>query len=249
MRIVNQGKVQSPEVPGPSRRKATAKRLRRDPRQAPEEGSHRVPTAQVGSTAGGRRPRRDLDRALQGSSADQWWELLVFTHHKLQAPAPDSRSTAAACIRRQISGETLAVRADEGASGGGGRRRRVMARAGSGAENGGTDVTSDDALARRVSGKVADGDIWAALQILASDEEFAPPDQEIITLLRAKHPPAPADQLLPPPLTDTDPAPLTASETDVKAAINSMRPGSVADLDGVRALRLLISKEAAESAA
>ena len=190
-----------------------------------------------------------LDRALQESSAVQWWELLVFTHHKLQAPAPDSRSTAAACIRRQISGETLAVRADEGASGGGGRQRRVMARAGSGAENGGTDVTSDDVLARRVSGKVADGDIRAALQILASDEEFAPPDQEIITALRAKHPPAPDDQLLPPPLTDTDPAPLTASETDVEAAINSMRPGSVAGLDGVRALHLqqLISKEAAES--
>ena len=48
---------------------------------------------------------------------------------------------------------------------------------------------------------------------------------------------------------DTDPAPLTASETDVEAAINSMRPGSVAGLDGVRALHLqqLISKEAAES--
>ena len=95
----------------------------------------------------------------------------------------------------------------------------------------------------------ADGDIRAALQILASDEEFAPPDQEIITALRAKHPPAPDDQLLPPPLTDTDPAPLTASETDVEAAINSMRPGSVAGLDGVRALHLqqLISREAAES--
>lgn len=56
-----------------------------------------------------------LDGALQdANSSDQWWEFLSFAHHKLQAPAPDNRSTAAACIRRQIAGETLASSAAEG---------------------------------------------------------------------------------------------------------------------------------------
>ena len=184
-----------------------------------------------------------LDEALQFDTADRWWELLTFVYRKMQAPAPGSHSTAAACIRRQISGEVLVGDASDSGTGRGDRRGRQQR------ADRGDEAARDDALVRRIAGKLADGDIRAALQALTTDEEFAPPDHEIVTALRAKHPPAPDDQLLPPPPTNTDPAPLTASEADVEAAITSMQSGSAAGLDGIRALHLqqLVSREAAES--
>ena len=179
----------------------------------------------------------ELEEATRNPSAQSWWRFLSFAYKALRAPRPSSggaRVTAATTIRRAVAGLNEShPEPDE------------MPR-------GSRDPSSpdaDDAIARRVRAKCADGDVRAALRILTSNDTFAEPNAEVISALRAKHPAAPADESLPPAPSASDPAPLTVTAEEVEAAIFTMPPGSSAGLDGIRPLHLrqLVSREAAES--
>ena len=108
----------------------------------------------------------------------------------------------------------------------------------------------NDVLASQVSSKCADGDIRGALRLLTTPDTFAQPDTETIEALKAKHPPAAADEDLQPFLRDQNPPPPPEfSEAEVLAAIQSMPRGSAAGLDGIRPLHMqqLTTKQTAEA--
>ena len=106
----------------------------------------------------------------------------------------------------------------------------------------------EKSFVRRVQGKCADGDVKAALRIITSNEDFIQPSAEVRDALQQKHPPSPADEVLPPAPNNSDTPALEVTEVQVQSAIRTMPPGSAAGLDGMRPLHLkqLISAEATE---
>ena len=173
------------------------------------------------------------------TSPASWWKFLSFAFTALRAPASprngEKRLTLASHLKRQVAQmdstpPTLVV-----------ERRNVPIAP--------TPKDSSESLARRVRAKCADGDIRAGLRLLTSSDTFVVPTEDVITALRQKHPPAPADESLPAPAATSDPPPLTVTEEVVQGAILTMPPGSFAGLDGIRPLHLrqLLSREAAES--
>lgn len=109
---------------------------------------------------------------------------------------------------------------------------------------------NNDALARLITSKCADGDIRSALRLLTTPDTVAPPDEGVIEELKAKHPPAPPDEDLQHFFRDQNtPTPFEFSEAEVLAAIQSMPRGSSAGLDGIRPLHLqqLTTKQTAEA--
>ena len=179
-----------------------------------------------------------LEDALCYRTARTWWNFLSFAFFTLRAPSKgDAGVTAAANIRRQLSGlnrlPAPSISSDSSTND---------------TTRGQHQRDTSDAMARRVLGKCADGDIRSALRLLTSDDTFAEPDADVIAALRLKHPAAPEDEQLPPPPTPSNPAPLMVTLEEVEAAIKSMPPGSSGGLDGIRPLHLrqLISSEAAE---
>ena len=106
------------------------------------------------------------------------------------------------------------------------------------------------AMSRRVASKLSDGDTRGALRTLTSDDSFAPPTEDVVIKMKAKHPESPTDlREIPPP--DGGRLPLVASEADVMKTINSFPPSSSAGRDGMRPahLRSLLSKHTAEAGA
>ena len=55
-----------------------------------------------------------------------------------------------------------------------------------------------ESLKRRVSEKLADGDVRGAIRLLSSADQLAEDSEEVMRSLQGKHPPAPADFCLPP---------------------------------------------------
>ena len=106
-------------------------------------------------------------------------------------------------------------------------------------------------LKRAVAAKFADGDLRGAVRVLASTEVHAPVDDRTLGLLQQKHPPAPDNLSLPNPPDDDYPAPIVATEEDVRKALASFRPGSAGGPDGLRPSHLaaLVSRKAAEAGA
>ena len=111
-----------------------------------------------------------------------------------------------------------------------------------------TPATDDNAaLGRRVRSKCADGDIKGSLRLLSSEDTVAPPSEEVLVALQSKHPPAPTDEDLGDyELATTE---LSATESDVEAALLSFSPSSSAGLDGIRPmhLRQLTNRRVAEA--
>ena len=107
---------------------------------------------------------------------------------------------------------------------------------------------SADTISRRVQKKCADGDIRAALRLLTTTDSIISPSDEVVTALRAKHPPAAPDEDIP-EARDPDQHRLAIVEADVMAAIQATPPGSAAGLDGLRPLHLkqLVSRHTAEA--
>ena len=113
-----------------------------------------------------------------------------------------------------------------------------------------TDTSASSNLSRRVSSKLADGDVRGALRILTSDDSFASPTSDVVELIREKHPAPPSDlRDLQPPAEDS--VSLIATQADVLRAINSFPPSSSAGLDGIRPahLRSLVARTVAEAGA
>ena len=177
-----------------------------------------------------------IDRALSQPCTETWSRLLTFAFVVLRAPstkAQGTRTSTVAVIKRKANDivtshpcvptlpEKTIKRSQEGAG---------------------------DSIVRRIKGKCADGDIKAALRILTSTDEFVQPSTEVRDTLLRKHPPAPADENLPPAPDVSETPALTVSEDQVQSAIRTMPPGSAAGLDGMRPMHLkeLISAEATE---
>ncbi|KAK3887055.1 hypothetical protein Pcinc_008820 [Petrolisthes cinctipes] len=106
---------------------------------------------------------------------------------------------------------------------------------------------SNKALMRGICNKCADGDIRGTLHLLTTSDSVITPDDEDLTVLRAKHPAALPDEVLP-RIEENHPSLMLMAE-EVQAAIHTMPPGSAAGLDGVRPMHLqqLISKNNAEA--
>ena len=167
-----------------------------------------------------------IDGALSQPSVASWTRFLSFAFAALRAPNLKTqrvRTSIASTIKKQLRNfnndhQCLPSRPEKPAKH--------------------SQETVEKSIPRRVLGKCADGDIKAALRILTSSEEFIQPSIEARDALLQKHPPAPADEALPPaPNVSDDPA-LTVTEEQVQAAIRTMPPGSAAGLDGMRPMHL-----------
>ena len=182
-----------------------------------------------------------LEDALYQRTVHAWWKFLSFAFFSLRAPGKGDGVSAATYVRRQLSEKYRTPDPNQPAP-----RFNLPDHAARDLQH---QSTTGDALARRIHGKCADGDIRGALRILTSDDTVAELDADVIAALLEKHPAAPEDEQLPPPPSPSDPAPLTVTPEEVEAAINTMPTGSSAGLDGIRPLHLrqLISSEAAES--
>ena len=175
--------------------------------------------------------------ALSEATPSAWWNLLSFAHTVLLSPGRavvGKRSqTLSSLIRERLQAPVNPIDLDKLPP------RHVVSHG----------PSSDDALARRIKAKCADGDIRSALRLLTSNDSVAPPSEEVISVLRAKHPPPPADSSLDSFAPGQETVGLVASEKDVHSAVFSMPPGSSSGLDGLRPahLRDLLSRGTAEA--
>ena len=103
-------------------------------------------------------------------------------------------------------------------------------------------------LKRNVTLKLSDGDLRGVIRLLSSPNEIACDSPQVLTNLRAKHPPAPAELRMPPG-PENNSKPTEATDTDVVSAIFSFNTGSGAGLDGLRPAHLkdLIGKTSGEA--
>ena len=92
----------------------------------------------------------------------------------------------------------------------------------------------DEKLGRRVSAKLADGDVRGAVRLLSSDTGIAPNCQETLNKLKERHPRSPPDiRLINPPDPDTESC-LVATPEMVLKAVNTFPAGSAGGPDGLR---------------
>ena len=84
-------------------------------------------------------------------------------------------------------------------------------------------------LCKRVNAKLIEGDVSAAVRVVASED--ISPTSEVMDALRLKHLPTPSDFRPPPPLFDEPP---TTNPNEVLAALRSFPPSSSAGLDGLK---------------
>lgn len=110
-------------------------------------------------------------------------------------------------------------------------------------------------LRQRVNNKFMEGDVRAAVRLVASDDSIVEPNEEVLSVLRLKHPPAPTDIRSLNPSSFNNPDCLCHSqfadfsEADVLAAIRSFPASSSGGVDGLRPghLRDLVAKQTAEA--
>ena len=82
--------------------------------------------------------------------------------------------------------------------------------------------TSEDAFAKRVMSKCADGDIRAALRLLTSDDTMSVDSADTLQVLQSKHPPGPENATLPPMPAERRIDSLLVEQDNVLAAVFSM---------------------------
>ena len=176
-----------------------------------------------------------IEEVLRQPSESRWWQLFTFPYVFLRLPLNEvERSvTNAAHIRNLVRDSSL-----------------PQDNAGNRAEHRPPNPCSDEeAFAKRVLSKCADGDIPAALRLLTSEDTIAVDSADTLRALQAKHPPGPENSNLPPPPSAFPGDALQTDHDSVLAGIRSMKPGSGSGLDGMRPLHLkhMVGKESAES--
>ena len=155
--------------------------------------------------------------ALSEATPLAWWNLLSLAPTLLHAPdrsAPGTRpQSLSSSIRERLSATST---------------RTIPSVPPSHASRPSPPVSlsGDEALARRIRAKCADGDIRSALRLLSSSDSFASPTEDVIAALRAEHPPPPADQSFDTAAPRPGDRSLVASEEQVLSAVQSMPPGS-----------------------
>src|SRR3978361_1871988 len=85
---------------------------------------------------------------------------------------------------------------------------------------------------KRIIGKVSDGDLSAAVRILSSDDSVAEYSESTKSLLQAKHPSGPNEDLTCSISSDT--TVLSVTKAQISSAIKSINPGSAGGLDSLR---------------
>ena len=177
-----------------------------------------------------------INEAVSSTSPGAWWQLFSFAFRVLRSPGPkeSKKCSLATLVKRQAVDEDLPAPLV-------GPHQRH--------QNTTQDSNSCENVARRVQAKCADGDIGAALRVLTSNESLAPPTEDVIAMLRRKHPSAPEDEDMPPPPSASDSAPLIVTREQVRQSIISMPTGSAGGMDGIRPihLRQLTSAETGEA--
>ena len=178
---------------------------------------------------------------VSDGTPEAWKALLCFAYAVLRAPESrkdkSSRKSLASEIRQNIATfddeVTITLTLP---------RRAVSLRT--------ADAATGKEIARRVTTKLADGDVRGALRALTSDDSFASPSSEVVAQITDNHPEPPSDlRDIQPPAEDT--VTLIATEADVLRAITSFPPSSSAGLDGIRPahLRSLVARPVAEAGA
>ena len=79
---------------------------------------------------------------------------------------------------------------------------------------------------------MAQGDVSAAVRLIASDDTFLEPCPEILEVIRSKHPYAPLDVALIASFNHEDSILFTSK--DIKNALSAFRPSSSGSIDGLR---------------
>ena len=171
-----------------------------------------------------------LDVVVEKNDATSWNRLLRFSSRCLTLPKRGGRRrNLAAAVNQQLRDEVdLAPQA---------LRRDLRSR-----------FTRDPLshLAERVSAKLEEGDYTGAVRIACSEDSIAFINQETLSELKAKHPPAHPDSNFPP--APESPALLAEiTEREVARAIKSFPCGSAGGPDGLRPQHLKdLTSESAE---
>ena len=92
-----------------------------------------------------------------------------------------------------------------------------------------------ESLAKRVAGKLEEGDYRGAVRLACSDDTLADRNDATYNALQQKHPPPHSGSSIPPaPVAQSDTILLSVSEDEIIRAINSFPPGSAGGPDGLR---------------
>ena len=166
-----------------------------------------------------------MDEVTANNSITAWGRLLGFAFGALQCPAKTSVSSP---NQPSLATKTRTQINDYMAS----QRLPVAPKPNEKSQKPTTDSPLTN-LGKRVAAKIADCDIRGAVRIISSDDTCAGFTDEVRVALQAKHPPAPAGLVLPPP-PDATTAPFQATKEQVLEALKSFKPGSGAGPDGLR---------------
>ena len=176
----------------------------------------------------------DITAAVTQSTEELWWKFLTFSYRYLTLPDqnnPSLQSNMASHIRSLLASDhPLVIATDQESA------RPTE----SGSEQ-------NDSLARRIKAKCADGDIRAALRLLTSNDSMADNTESTLRALEAKHPPGPANTILPRPRQGVQP--LQMDPDEARIMISLMPSGSGSGLDGIRPKHLqdMTEKETCDS--
>ena len=173
-----------------------------------------------------------LDGVTEHNDAASWDRLFKFSFRCLALPKRGgSRRSLASALNEQLRAE-----ADPAAA------TSQSARQSSGPRPPGDPLIN---LAKRVSTKLEEGDYKGAVRIACSDETIADINDETLSALKLKHPPAHPDSCFPSPPEAASLTPV--SEKEVVSAIRSFPCGSAGGPDGLRPQHLKdLTSESAE---
>ena len=97
-----------------------------------------------------------------------------------------------------------------------------------------TDSSVNSKLAKRVMAKLMEGDVTAAVRVVASDDRVVPLTDDVLRVLQLKHPSSP-QHLRPTPVPSRDtPSPAHAIEKEIMLALRSFPASSSGGIDGLR---------------
>ena len=172
-----------------------------------------------------------IDLVMREPSAHSWWNFLTFPYRYLRSPDREASPTTtnASAILSSLNGDHTSL-----------------------PHNASFEISqlfrNNSDNSRALLSKCRDGDVFAALRILTSEDTIAPHNDETLAALRSKHPHVPAPGELPELPEGSVCVPMTVDCDTVLEAIRSMKPGSGAGLDGMRPIHLqeLLGQDTAE---
>jgi len=153
-----------------------------------------------------------IDNCIKLNDIESWESILSFTYKYLRLPIEQNQDKSiTSIILKNFKDDLPPTEVIRNRS-----RRKT---------NPGTHI-------KRIIGKVSDGDLSAAVRILSSDDSVAEYSESTKSLLQAKHPSGPNEDLTCSISSDT--TVLSVTKAQISSAIKSMNPGSAGGLDSLR---------------